>query len=321
MELTPQQVAAAEYAAQFDIQDEPTVAVPEPPERTEQPRRADGTFKKVHPARLTALAADLGIPAEDIDGLETPDLERVVSYTARQALRMQRVDSANQRTILNSVDKNLGQPQPAPPPVEVDHLAELSETLDPRLFKVLSDLRAENARLKGVEARVETIDQRDNARQMQSSAEIIDEAFAALGPTYERFVGKGNAVDGDLQQEDLQRRLAILQQTGLDVTKPMGRRQAMTAIQKAATLLYGTVTAAAPKTAPNPYAPAEPEPLQARRKEWQEGGVAKPTQRTSAPEPPGRKRAIASVGRMMEAQRSTETSETNGSAEPEDFLE
>ena len=81
-ERTPQQLvedrqlAAANYAAQFDVHDESASPIPEeeeePPARQLPPRAADGTFKKAHPAALKNLAVDLGIPDEDIEGLKPP---------------------------------------------------------------------------------------------------------------------------------------------------------------------------------------------------------------------------------------------------------
>ena len=326
--LTPQQIAeqrqhaAAEYAAQFDVSDQPEPPIPddEPPTRPLPPRAPDGTFKKAHPAALKNLALDLGIPEEDIEGLETADLDRVVKVTARQALRIQREASDRQKTILNSVDRNITQQVQEPAPPEADPFADMGE-FDPRLVNML---RSQDKTIKELREQLTGVNQREVQRVARTSGEMLDDAFAALGASFEPFFGKGNAVDGEVEAESLNRRRALVGLAGIDFSKPFTVKSVTAAIKKAAESMYGPALAnAQPPAQVDPYAqPATPTPpVTARQKQWQENTVAKPTQRQSVPEPPGRAKAIRSVSRILESERAAVNNENNGSAEPEDFLE
>jgi hypothetical protein len=326
-EQTPQQTAAArqqaalDYAAQFDVSDEPPPPIldeEEPPARQLPPRAPDGTFKKVHPAALKNLAVDLGIPDEAIEGLETAGLDRLVKITARQALRLQREANANQRTLANSIDHNLGnQPAPPQPQPEEDWLAGAQlEAFDPTIQKALQKISDQEKTIKELREQVVGVNQRETQRVARTSGEMLDQAFEGLGAAFEPFFGKGNAVDGEVEAESMTRRRALVQMAGIDFSKSFSARSVATAIKKAAESMYRPALKAA--TPRDTYAEPETPPPTNRP---QPTVTARPTQRTTAPEPPGRQKAIRSVSRMMEAQLASENNETNGAAEPEDFLE
>ena len=243
-----------------------------------------------------------------------------MKITARQALRMQREASERQRTLSNAVDHNLGnQPAPLPAQPEDDLLAgaDLS-AFDPTIAKALQRVADQDKTIKELREQLNGVNQRETQRVARTSGEMLDQAFESLGASFEPFFGKGNAVDNEVDAESMTRRRALVAMAGIDFAKPFSVRSVAAAIKKAAESMYGpALKSAAPR---DPYAePADGVPIRVANP--RPTPTARPTQRVNAPEPPGRQKAIRSVSRILEAQRTNETNESNGAAEPEDFLE
>jgi hypothetical protein len=189
-----------------------------------------------HPDYLVRPALEAGLSQADVDEMTTPALGRWVELFNKQQFQASKQE-ATQRTIEQAMGRSNPPAPPVPPTEESLFDAELEKDLDPRLAKVLKKLAEENKELKALKGRQDQLDARETARQTQAVNRMIDDAFELLGPKYEKVFGKGDYHSLGAQSKEVKRRVACLQETGLDLnnTSPAKLRAKL---QEAADTLY-----------------------------------------------------------------------------------
>jgi len=272
------------------------------------PRATDGTFTKpTHPRQLFDLATDLGIPSEDIREMPTEALQAVVNSVARQAQRLEREAQARQQTLLSSIDRNITTQAPAPAP-EPEPLSGLDMSqYDPGIAEALSLVRQQAKELKALKAEMQQLKGNEVRRENERLSDIADRHFA----DYKTFLGEGRGHELASDSAELTRRRAILAMAEMDQSRTSFENK----LKKALVTMYGE---AGKTPAPTPP-PATPAPTTPTQEAWLKGGVAKPTHREAAPEPPGVRKAEKSVAAIL-AEAGRNGAEQSGSATEEDFL-
>ena len=219
-----------------------------------------------HSKRLSRMAADLGIPQDEIEHTPSENLDDLVYY-----LNEQRLQLLQESRMTRQGEAAPQQAAPAKPVEEEPDLGINEEDFDPRIYGVLKKLAQENASLK---KEIGGIHQSNKTREQQQLDFAFDQAFAALSPAQQEFFGKGRL--GKLTPEQFSRRQAAVAVAKGD---PRG-------IVDAANILSPSAGTPAPAAPTNGQSYVD-ETLAKRRTQWAEGGVAKPTNREGSPEPKG----------------------------------
>jgi len=293
----------------------PAVApLPEP--ASSRPRDASGRFLPQdgpkHSSRTLRMAQDLGLSDQEI--AETPPdmLDDVVYHMNRQAMKLARehstqalLQSPGDRTLAQQPPKSAGQ---APPEPDEEGFGALEEQLDPNLMGVIKRQAKE---MKELKAMIGQLAQHEQVRQTESMAQQIDRAFEGLGEAYQGILGKGRGIELQADSPHYARRLAVLAEVQRANTPGTMEQQ----ITKAVKTLYGD---RGPKQAAQP---AGRQPAARRNgysaEEWERGGLARPTQRAGAAEPPGDQKAMRTAAAFMREQGVLDEPELSPDAFPE----
>lgn len=301
---------------QYEIGEEPVSTSSTPVETSEAttkietprelpPRGENGQFVKpitpdqnltAHPAYLVRIAKQLGFTEEEIQGIPPETLGLAVAKVQETKLAERRVDSI-ERTQHEAASqaRQSAADQPIPPQKEEPFELPIEE-YDDKLVNVLKRLDREN---KAMRAELNQLRNVEINRQQESLTQKMDRLFAEKKDQYGEQPGKKLAKDSP----EMHRRLAVL-----SLMERLGPGDPEELFAKAHTAIYGTSK------------PAEPKPdkdLEARKKQWEEAGVSRPTHRTGAPEPNGRAKAVQSVA---EAMRDLGAAGSEDSTSPDEFL-
>lgn len=269
------------------------------PPRDEQGRFTSTSTEAAPPAPLPAeaapprhdpyfvgLAEDFGIPKSEIDSC-TPDALKAV---IRREQRSQRAERDRLRSETPRDPPRTPGPQPAKTPEFDLDLGE--DQYDPKiaglakaLQHALSEIESLRGDVGGVKGYVEGQVQLTNRQQ-------ADRFFAKNEARY----GRGAREDLADDSPHLQRRMALLNVAATIARNGESHAQAMARAEK---VVYGDSAAPKPNDEPTP-----------RQREWEEAGVARPTQRTPGEEPKGVRRA-----KRVLAEIQNESYRANGSQE------
>lgn len=285
-----QQAATAD---QYDLgspgADQAAPQVPQPPAAVATPgaplRRPDGTFlpKHSHPDRLVAEARTLGISDEDIAAMSAADLRADV----RDA-RLERMLNRRDQTVNAALDREPA-PQPAAPTAPAFEVPEFSDEYDDNIRALAKTVKTLTERLAALEGGVGEIKGFHQAQANKTLTEQCDAFFAKDPDLY----GKGGVDDLKADGPEMARRMVVIEQAKkLDRNLPVAVK-----LQKAQDTIYpGARKAPVPATPP----PAEPKPTRPTPEQWQEAGVARPTQREGGAEPAGKKKAMETIQRYYQ---------------------
>lgn len=281
----------------------------------EQPVTPERTIHK-HSQRLLREANEFGIDQDVIDNTPSDQLDEMVYRLNRQAKQFAREQQKAERD--HSVRERIENPPPAPvdesskDPLDAEDFEGYGEpvkAMRDRIRKLEKLLEEQNGKLSGVETKVKN-------REAVTGAEMLDEAFSALGEKYTKILGTDASEGLDPQGKEMARRRRLLRNAGIDPADLSGytRKQITKMIRDEADLLYGDVLQE-PKSSAGAYTEPEPErdPLEDKKQAWLEAGLARPTQRIDVTEPPSRSKAIRAVKKFREEQtqadsgRSTES--------------
>jgi len=276
-----------------------------------------------HPSYLLQQAREFNLDDEEIEGMSTNVLGKVVHRLMREQLAF-RAELDKERTLVHGQVRT---PPPEAKPEEEDFDIDFGvdpETgrkmtaadFNPNLVHAFKSLtrqqRAENKRLQ---EELSKRDQRDQQRDEVRAAAIYDSAFAALGPDYEPIFGKAAGRDMDPNSPEFRRRILVLTEAQAD-PRQHTVAQARARIKKAAELI------APVKANPNPYAevPKKGEPAKPTNgvkpriseEEWNEGGLARPTARKVDDEPPGEAKAVRNLAAKMDKEVIPDSEELDG---------
>jgi len=265
-----------------------------------------------HSPRLVRMAKDLGLDDGEINSIPADRIEDIVYHLNKQALAQARSHSI-ERTLAGATERNIVNQQsdpvaPAAKPADEFDLGIDEAQYDPGLIAAIKKMgKSQDARIKELESQVSAVTQREVVRANETTADRIDRAFSK----HETHLGKGKGRELAEESRDYQRRIAILAM----VDRDKGKGSLESKIDHAVTNLYGAPAPAAPA---KPAAAADDPELETRRRDWNNGGLARPTQRQPSDMPNGTRKAEKSVAAQLKEMGAVEES---GEAGPEDFLE
>lgn len=223
-----------------------------------------------HSSRTLREARDLGLDDNYAQSLSTDALEEVVYHLNRQA--RQKPAEKPAASVEEAIDWGTG--EDGKPLTEKDYA--------PAVVRLVKQQHAKDKELKEVKDELQTSRQREANRQMDRASSLIDSAFAALGPGYEKHFGKepGSTLTAD--KPEMKKRIAILRAAGItlatvDPAKINGQ------VKEAVELLG--------------LSPEEEPEIKDKKDRWNRGGLAIPTARDRK-EPMGEdgaKKAVASL--------------------------
>lgn len=304
--------------------------------------------------RLKRQALEAGISEATISRCDEDTLEELVDRYQAQAREIHEGKIRQQalQDALRAVPQQqpgVSTPQTVAP--EDDLGIDLTE-VHPALAEGIKKLHKDNLELKRFQA--ESM-QREVNRVAQTQRDLIDEAFESLGEDYHSVFGKG-AVGAEVQttSAEFKRRVAVLQASGLDLSKqPPGKAIKNAVIQAAKELfpaakpapaqapadpyaqaLGGNVTTPdSPPPTPRPTPPKDPRTgkfLTAEERTiqkqaddaqaaWLNGALARPSGQNGAPEPPSVKKATETVSAILKERSTPVGIESNGDAQLDDF--
>ena len=155
-----------------------------------------------------------------------------------------------------------------------------------KLVGALKRLKAENKTLREQVGQVKGY---QDQRIKESIAAECDRAFAK----HEEIMGKGRGLEMSDDDPNLIRRKAALALAHTIKQGTIPQR-----IDRAVEILYGNANVG--RTASRPSQVSE------AAREWQEGGLARPTQRAGSAEAPGERKAMQTAARIMKEQGTLE---------------
>ena len=295
-----------------------------PPATESSPQSPASTPSRNHPEWLIEQARDLGISNQEMENYTSNNLGILITRT-RALLRAQQEDSRRQQALEQ-------RPQPAapvePPPPKLTPEEEMAKDLetdvsewDPASLKLFTKLYQKmTAKVAAVEGSVNQVGQVVRTTQANTAAQHIDLGFAALGPAAEAIIGKGGINDLPPNSKEVGRRKLIVQAAGINPHNPPTGQALVAKLKEGYDAVYGGVTPGGQAVQPNAYAsgpgqPAAPQqPVASERprgpdgrflptaQEWDEGAVAKPTQRQARAEGDPTANAVAAVRKKMDEQ-------------------
>lgn len=322
-QLSPEEALAAEYdvgdrgeTPASPITPEISSDVPQEPVVTPAPPSVP-----THPRWLLNMALDQGFSDDEIREIPTDQLGemvhrihanvRRVSEQRQQAEgveqsrrpQQQQVQQQREPTIEDEID--LGDPE--------------RDGFTPEMVALLKRATAiPLARVKQLEAQLGQLMQYQQNKEAEARFQLIDRVIEGFGPQYVKHFGKGNGQRVKATDpQAFQKRLKLVKIAASILDEHGGLEPAM---QEAVKLF--------PIDQESPQQPQESDvpqaPAQTQQQAWNQGGIAKPTQRQPVHEPPGRERAIKNVSRTLAAQgvgNADGSTNENGKATRDDFLD
>jgi hypothetical protein len=258
---------------------------PEPPPAPPSPARDEaGRFipKAKHSPYWLSQAAEIGLRDEFVQAMDPDEL--------RQAIRLEADKKAwaHRGAVPETSEPIKPGEQPAHEPeltvalkkYSEDNQAGLDDTVVDHLRAAAKVVNALSQRVAQLESAAGILAQDKHARDARDWATQVDNAFAALGPDYEPFFGKGTIAELEGTAFHT-RRSAIYGAAQIDRQKDS--RAALNQKLKAAAEKFYAPSAVVPAAVKD-----EPTPEQQR---WIEAGTERPTSRTKPELPKGVERA------------------------------
>lgn len=263
---------------------------------------APAASKPKHSKRALQMAQDFGIPQAEIDAATPEELDSAVYHLNKQYLA--------HLSDLRRNQPNQPAPQaPAAPPEDAiewgehkdDVTGEVRKYADADIHPSIVKVLKEQARqIRELKQHLGQINQRDEQREVESSAGAIDKFFNDLASP---LFGQGSWQEMADTAEYDRRKAVVLKATELAGPNAT-RRQQLAKLKAAQERLYPEVKPAReteqPKAAPEKarddlgrYTP--------QQRRWIEAGVLKPTHRANGDEPKGLQRATNALREKMEA--------------------
>lgn len=265
------------------------------------PRDEAGRFAKPkHSPRLLAQAAEFSIPQADIDTMEAAELTAEVQFLRQERLFNQRLASHNQPPSPAAepptpapVD---GRQQPGAGTAGAQSLGITEAEYDPKIVKMAQAVERILAAMPQIHAAVGNLHQFAQARAAETRDEKLDRAFAALGD--DARLGKGAFGSLTADSAERSRRNLLVGEACRIAGDKASLEQVIASIPKAHERIYGG--GAAPAAAP------ESASLSKQQEEWNEAGLARPTNRLKNIEPKGEARAQKAVAEKIKENGWTE---------------
>lgn len=229
------------------------------------------------------MALDLGLSEGEIASTSTEILDETVYHLNRQAFNLARESSRDQESRRQAA----ATADPAKT-LEAEPLATLKdEDYDPGIAELIRTVRSQAKEIKELKEGLGGVRSFQQAGVQESLAQQCDRAFEK----HESVLGKGKGTD--LQPTDPH---YIRRKSVLALVDQMPKKGSLAdRIDRAVETLFGVAPAPAP-------APTNGTQLSPEQQRWNEGTVARPTQRKPSDDPPGRKKAEAAVANFLNEQ-------------------
>lgn len=308
MQQDAAQVAADDFANSYDLGDAPEPDVTPAPAPIPDPAAAP---LPAHPAWLVRMALDQGFSDDEIQATPTDLLGASVQRTQiavqRAVAEQQRAQALADSQRPQALPTAVAQGQPSAP-AAADEL-DLGDTTEfaPEFVNLLKKaVAAPLKEIKKLKAQLAQREQAEAARLAETKNQQIDRVIDALGQDFTPYFGKGSGQHVKAHQPvAFQNRLKLIKAAEAIDSWNQNFEQSL-------------------RQAARMFAENEPEAvgLDQAQRDWNAGGLARPTSRKPAPEPPGPARARKNLARAMAA-IGTEVggSPDNGKASLEDFPE
>jgi hypothetical protein len=298
-EATPAPSPAESLAAEYDYTDILPSAVAQEPEPAPAAAPAQPAAIQ-HPRYLVNMAIDMGFTQEEIATTPSDTLGRMLQVIqSRQRLQPQQQQPQQQQQAVTA---------PPEPEEEID----LGDTSDftPEVIALVkraatAAVKAATKRIKPVAEQVDELRQLDQMRTHEQRNEKLDQLFTGLGADYSAHFGSGSGKQ--VKQNNptaFRNRLEVV--AALDVMRASRPGTDEEHMAKVVKLLF-PVEAKGDTTA--------------KQQEWQEGGVARPTNRKPAAEPPGPAKARKAVAEFLNNHPTVTASREGDKATKDDFPE
>lgn len=243
--------------------------------------------------------------------MATDELGRSVRVLQRQLLQSSRQDSR-----FNTQQQALQpQAQPIAPAPEDDYAIDFGtdpttglplteRDYEPGVVHAIKSIgKATRKELADLKKKVAAYEQIEQTRATERLTREIDAGFADVADL-EKFIGKGSRADLTESDAAYHLRLAVVQSLVTNPIKGASPRKAIA--QRAREMFGGSGRAAEPPepAAPSPRSQAAQErPREPNgrftREQWNEGALARPTQRSGAAEPNGVEKAVRGVEQLF----------------------
>lgn len=242
-------------------------------------------------------ARELDVAPVEIESLSPEDLKTLVIHLGGKA-RREALKRASEAAASQSLSQAVEKPIPSG---DLGLTPEEEEEIHPPILKASKTIKtALEAKIAALEARLSKFEQAEARRENQTATERVDGVFAK----YEDIFGKGKHSDLKPNSVDMTRRLAIVNLVRADSSSASIEDKMAKAIET----LYGSV---------KPSSASEADPLEARKKDWAEGAVQRPTNRVTK-EPSGVEKATRGVESALKEMGAG--AKPNGVPDSEDFL-
>lgn len=289
-----------------------------------------------HPPRVLKLAEAVGISAAEAAAMSKAELLDEIEY-AEKVVEIERRRAAVLVTGNRAAPPALSVPTP-PAPAKSDLEEAFGVELDDEIEErddagnvtgkrkptakdfspaVLKILKRQAEAIKELSEKAGALSKHEEVRQRQLQDDLLDAAFEAMGPRYEKVLGKGKGATL-LNTPAMQKRIAVFRQAGVDWTAD-GPEAIAKKIADAGAALYGDLIDPEPPAKPaspggGAYAgtpaaavPAKPAAKATRADakrnekigEWAGSHAARATQRNGAAEPKGVQAADKAVAAKM----------------------
>ncbi len=298
---------ASTLASEYDIADPavpPADAVPQPVPVASAATVPPPAPPK-HPRYLLAQATELGLPEAVVAGVSTEVLGELVARETKLVMQERRGQSvaAARQGDSPAVPVAAAATPAAPVPPPAFDWGEMDDEVDGRVVrrKVTDDdlhpaiagvIKRQDARIKDLEAAIASAGQQVRANEERTIEARLDAAFSAMPRAFGE--GPAAAVKGT---PAFQRRKAVwaaMQEMPPEVKATMTLEAALA---KCAEDLFGVKVATA-ATPPKPSPKPKPVPA-AVVDEWNDGSLARPTNRTAPAQANGRAKAVASLSEYL----------------------
>lgn len=239
-----------------------------------------------HPAYLIREAQELGFGNDEIASMSTDQLGMLIQQINSQSRRQQR---------------QAPPPQPQPQPqrrtapqeqsfMDAEDEAELAD-LNPGIQKLFKKMAA---KLKEQERTITQLQQLEVNKQNETRNEAADRLFVSK-PEYAAHFGLGTGpkmakATDEASRRFFENRLQVYRKA--QALMGAGAADSWDEAMEDGLLLFLSKNGGAPAAAP----------ASQRERDWNDGTVSRPTQRTPAPEPPGAKRAKNNVEKFLREQ-------------------
>ncbi len=329
--LTPEQQLAGAYdvvdapAALPEPKPAPGPVEPKPAPVAAAAAPAPAVVGPKHPKYLTTQATALGVPDSVIAAVSTDVLGDIVAQQTTLVLSERRTQGIAALRQGDTPPTNLVPGQAAaaaaPAPAAFDW-GEVDDEIDGQRVrrKIAEDeihpaianvIKKQDERIKQLEGAIREAGQQAQAQQERSLEQRLDAAFSTMPRAF--GTGPAAAVKGT---PEFARRKAVWAMMN---EMPAEVRQTMTleaALAQCAEQIFGIKPGAA--AAATPAKPKAP-PAAVVVADWNDGAVARPTNRTPSPLPNGRAKAAASVADYLSDMKNGEGA-TDGDTTIDEFL-